>query len=95
MEQKIGSFGWAIQRIKEGAKVARRGWNGSGMFIYYVPANKYSIEGNINGSPVKGLFENDMVPYRAYIALKTVQNDIAMWNPSSSDALAEDWEEIE
>jgi hypothetical protein len=36
-----------------------------------------------------------MVPYRAYIALKTAQEDIATWAPSGSDALAEDWCTIE
>jgi hypothetical protein len=33
-----------------------------------------------------------MVPYRAYWALKTAQNDVAPWAPSGSDSLAEDWE---
>lgn len=33
MEQKIGSFGWAIDRLKDGARVQRRGWNGKGMYI--------------------------------------------------------------
>jgi hypothetical protein len=41
---------------------------------------------------MKGIFPNDMVPYRHYIALKTAQNDVATWSPSTSDALAEDWE---
>ena len=93
MEQQIGSFGWAIQRIKEGAKIARQGWNGKGMFIYYVAANSYPVSGN-PGSAVAGYFVDDMVPYRHYIALKTAQNDIATWSPSTSDALAEDWEEV-
>jgi len=29
----------------------------------------------------------DMVPYRAYWALKTAQNDVATWAPSGSDTL--------
>jgi len=88
----IGSFGWAVERMKQGAKVARRGWNGSGMFAYYVPANSYPAD---RGANVHGIFENDMVPYRHYLALKTAQNDVATWSPSTSDALADDWEEVE
>ncbi len=84
------TFGDAIALMKKGAKIARVGWNGAGMFVYYVASNSYPVSGNPN-SAVKGLFENDMVPYRAYMALKTAQNDIAMWSPSGSDALAEDW----
>jgi len=31
MEQT--DFGWAIRRLKEGLKVARKGWNGKGIFF--------------------------------------------------------------
>ena len=85
------NFGEAIAAIKAGKKAARAGWNGNGMFIYYVAANSYPVSGN-PGSAVAGYFMDDMVPYRHYIALKTAQNDIATWSPSTSDALAEDWE---
>jgi len=87
-------FGAAIVAMKLGKKVARRGWNGANMFLYYVPANSYPVERNVN-SPIKGVFDNNMVPYRAYMALKTAQNDIATWSPSGSDALAEDWFVVE
>ncbi len=83
-------FGLAIEAIRKGKKVCRKGWNGKGMFVYYVAASSYPVSRNYD-SAVKGLFANDMVPYRAYMALKTAQNDIATWAPSGSDALAEDW----
>ena len=35
------NFGEALELLKLGAKVARNGWNGRGMFVYYVPANEY------------------------------------------------------
>ena len=35
------NFGQALEQLKQGIKVAREGWNGKGMFLYYVPANKY------------------------------------------------------
>ena len=37
------NFGEAIQALKTGKKVARCGWNGKGMFAYYVPANSYPV----------------------------------------------------
>lgn len=83
-------FGIAIRKLKEGKKVARKGWNGSGMFVYYVPAASYPVERN-NLETMGGHFENDMVPYREYLALKTAQGDVATWAPSVSDALATDW----
>ena len=88
LEKNEGTFGDAIAAAKNGKKVARIGWNGSGMFAYIVPANSYPAQTGI----AKDYFgENAMIPYRAYWALKTVQEDVATWAPSGSDSLAEDW----
>lgn len=84
------NFGKALEAIKIGKKVQREGWNGAKMFVYLVPANSYPAGENSFGT-MKGIFPDDMVPYREYMALKTAQNDIATWSPSGSDALAEDW----
>lgn len=84
-------FGEAIKQAKLGRKVARKGWNGSGMFAYIVPANSYPAQ----TEAIKGQFEDDMIPYREYWALKTAQDDIAMWSPSGSDSLANDWNIVE
>lgn len=83
-------FGSAIYLIEQGKKVCRKGWNGKGMFIYYVPAASYPMQRN-NLETMGGIFPEDMVPYQAYIALKTAQNDVSTWVPSVSDALAKDW----
>ena len=83
-------FGWAINQIKQGKKISRRGWNGKGMFLYYVGANSYPVSGN-PGSAVKGLYPDDMVPYSAYIAMKTVTGVIVPWLASQTDVLSEDW----
>ena len=82
------NFGQAIEAAKQGKKIAREGWNGSGMFAYIVPAQSYPAQTEIAKSHFG---ENAMVPYRAYWALKTAQEDIATWAPSGSDTLAEDW----
>lgn len=90
------SFGDAIKAAKLGLKVAREGWNGSGMFAYIVPANSYlSTTGVASKYFDKGDGLPIMVPYRAYWALKTAQNDVATWAPSGSDSLAEDWMIVE
>ncbi len=81
------NFGDAIAAMKAGKRVARKGWNGAGMFAYHVPANKYQVQTDA----IKGHFKDNMVPYREYLALKTAQGDVATWSPSTSDCLAEDW----
>ena len=89
MEEQI-NFGEAIVALKQGHKVARLSWNGKGMYIYLVPASSYPAQRNINKTVVSE-FENDMVPYTAYIAMKTVRNEITPWAPAQSDVLEEDW----
>jgi len=81
-------FGLAIEAMKQGKRVARAGWNGKGMFAYLVPAASYPAQ---TGVAKKFFGEGALVPYRAYMALKTAQGDVATWAPSGSDALADDW----
>lgn len=87
-------FGVAVEALKQGARVARVGWNGKGMFLYYVPENKYPASRNEHGTMV-GVFEDDMVPYGAYIAMKTAQNNVVPWLASQTDVLADDWVIVE
>jgi len=81
-------FGDAVRALKRGEKISRTGWNGKGMFVYLVPANSYPVQ---TGAAASHFGEGTMVPYRAYLALKTVDDDVATWVPSVSDVLAEDW----
>lgn len=86
------TFGLAMEALKAGKRVARAGWNGAGQFVYLVQASSYPAQTGI----AKAYFGADaMVPYRAYLALKTAQGDVATWVPSCSDALAEDWQIVE
>lgn len=80
------TFGEATVAAKKGKKIARIGWNGSGMYAYLVPAASYPAITEV----AKKEF-GDFVPYREYWALKTAQNDVATWSPSGSDSLATDW----
>jgi len=37
------NFGQAIEALKEGKRVARKGWNGKGMFIFERPADVLEV----------------------------------------------------
>jgi len=41
------NFGHALEMLKRNEAVARRGWNGKGMFLYLVPANAYPAQTGI------------------------------------------------
>lgn len=80
-------FGHALFLAKRGLKVARSGWNGAGMFAYIVDKGHYKAK----TKAIRGHFPDDVVPYRAYWAIKTAQDDVTPWSPSGSDTLADDW----
>lgn len=95
------SFGHALIALQEGKKVARSGWNGKGMFLYYVPAANYPAQTDV----AKGYWANKgtgthttgvpLVPYGAYIAMKTAQDNVVPWLASQTDVLANDWQIVE
>lgn len=76
----------ALYMLKGGQRISRAGWNGKGMFIYLVPADTYPAR-----TKVAAEHFGPMVPYRAYIAMKTVDNEVVPWVASQSDLLADDW----
>lgn len=89
------NFGQAIEALKEGKKMARKGWNGKGMFVVYQKGYPNGIPCNKQTAEAWGLNEGDLFKVRPYLQLRTAQGDHAMWTPSTSDALAEDWEIVE
>lgn len=86
------NFGEALNLIKNGQRVARRGWNGRGMFMYYVPAAKYPANRNELAVMEPFADADGMVSYNAYMAIKNVDGTVSTWVPSVNDCLAEDWE---
>ena len=86
------NFGLAIEAMKKGKKVARRGWNGKGMFLYYVPEGRYPARTDAAKSIAT---EDGKVDYGAYIAMKTAQGNVVPWLASQTDILADDWEVVE
>jgi hypothetical protein len=80
-------FEEALMLVKMGHRVARSGWNAKGMFVYLVGPNSYSAQ----APTIKGYFDGDMVPYGAYMAMKTAKDNVMPWTPSQCDILADDW----
>lgn len=85
------NFGQAIEALKRGERVARAGWNGKGMFAFYVNGSKF----NVNRAPLNNIYpEGTEVEYRPHIDLKAADGTVGVWNPNMMDILAEDWEII-
>ncbi len=84
------NFGKALEAVKEGKRIARKGWNGKGMYVYYIPANSYKACTEVARKEF-----GDMVPYNPYFAIKNVNNTVSTWVPSVNDCLSEDWYIVE
>ena len=78
------NFGEAIKYLKRGFKVARKGWNGKGMYLRYVDPYLDKTYKVTECEPIDGT----LLPY---IGMKTAQNGFVPWLASQTDMLAEDW----
>ncbi len=84
MDHQTMSFGDALDVLKRGGRVARDGWNGSGMWLVLIKP------GNAMHTSAAGAF--DMQPC---VGLKTTRNTMQPgWVPSTADMLADDWTAI-
>ncbi|HDR7275067.1 TPA: DUF2829 domain-containing protein [Bacillus paranthracis] len=88
------NFGKAIEALKQGKKVARKGWNGKGMWVVLMPS-LFLEAGVVNGRTSKHLGQGVDLDSQPYIAMFTADKK---WQPgwlaSQADILAEDWEVI-
>ena len=90
------TFGQAIEAMKQGQKVARRGWNGKGMWlcIPLVDGPKEIPATGILGKPNAEYAEQNggTVKVMPYITMKAADGTIVMgWLASQIDMLADDW----
>ena len=82
------TFGLAIEAMKQGHKVARRGWNGKGMWLSFVGQNLYDVGMSIVNP------HHDMgkiIKLLPWIGMKTADEKFVPWLASQTDVLAEDW----
>lgn len=88
MAELTFSFGEAIQRMKRGQKVQRKGWNGKGQYI--------ELASNISYVSAAGAVvncEHDAIGNKAIAFVGTSGVQMG-WLASQADMLADDWIEV-
>lgn len=80
-------FSDALVALKAGERIARRGWNGKGMFLALVNADEWDLDGGLLASSV-----NDAFQKLPFVAMKTADDRVVPWLASQTDLLADDWE---
>jgi len=92
-EGEEGTFGQAVESLKFGKRVARKGWNGKGMFLWLKPFTLVKSEW-CKDPLLKELAENNGGEIEALgtICIKTADNKILTgWLASQTDILSNDW----
>ena len=84
-------FGTALHVLKNGDRIARKGWNGKGMFVVYQKGYPQGIPCNKQTAEAFGINEGDLFVCNPYLQIKNVNGSASMWLPSINDVLAEDW----
>lgn len=95
------NFGGAIQALKIGLAVRRKGWNGKGLFVIkQVPSHiTGDIIPNMQSLPqsAKNILmsrENPHIDYTNQMLIINPDGRADSWVPSSSDIFANDWEVV-
>lgn len=79
------TFGIALEMLKKGFRVARKGWNGKKQYIQLATAISYkSMDGNVVNCEHEAIGNNAI----AFVGTSGVQMG---WLASQADMLAEDW----
>lgn len=83
-------FGSALEALKAGNKVARKGWNGKGMWLILVPSSN-GIRPT-DGSPYFKAGLQNKITIDPHIDMFTAQGTMQPgWLASQADMLADDW----
>ena len=81
-------FSEALTLLKKGHLVAREGWNGKNMFLYFVPGSTFQV----NRPPLSVIYkEGTEVMSRPHIDMRTADGEHVPWLASQSDLLCDDW----
>lgn len=80
-------FSTALDLLKTGALITRRGWNGKGMYLFLINGEemRQALDGEYDDCKI-------LPTIAMYTGKKTV---LIGWLASQTDILADDWEVIE
>ncbi len=84
-EEEVMDFGVALMNLKEGRRVARKGWNGKGQYLELATAISYTNAAEEIVNCDHAAIGNKAI---AFVGTSGVQMG---WLASQADMLAEDW----
>lgn len=96
-------FGKALEMLKKGYRVARKGWNGKKMCIFLTKGSdvpysdlKQHNQDALTCARSEEICENTVVHISDHIDMVAADGSIVIgWLASQTDMLAEDWEVVQ
>lgn len=86
-------FGKALEALKAGHRVARRGWNGKGMWLLLIDGDAWAFSDWVYGDD-RGGHVSPLKPL-PWIGMRTADGGFVPWLASQTDILANDWQVVE
>ena len=78
------NFGKALEELRKGNKVARKGWNGKNQYVFLVKGEE--LAKSIN-------FQVEDISFSDSLAMKTTKDQVQVgWLASQTDMLSDDWQ---
>ena len=89
-------FGEAIEYAREGMRIARHGWYGTGMYVYMTNAHTVAAEAWEEKMPSQKLTKEEKrdggVLIESHLDMMTARGArIIGWTPTNADILSIDW----
>lgn len=78
------NFSDALNKLKDGIRIQRSGWNGKGMWIAIVDGTEWNVS-------VYNQMKHTLLPF---IMMFTANCELVPWLASQTDILADDWDVV-
>ena len=94
---KYVTYGDAVEHLRKGGIIERKGWNGKGMFVFkqvpsQVPVEVVERMTSLPESVKERFIKNNIAPdYQNQMAIVKPDGSIDSWVASSADTFAIDW----
>lgn len=87
-------FSRALRHLKDGTRIRRKRWLHPGMWLILVPGSTITVDADRPlGRAVPSLVGREVL-YMPHIDLRNEYGELAPWNPTHIDLLADDWETV-
>jgi len=91
MNEELFDFGRALECLRNGLRVSRKGWNGKNMYAMYIEGYPDGIPITAEAAKTAGVPNGTVCKFLPYLLMRTADGSFVPWLASQTDVLAFDW----